>query len=351
MKNTTLRTTAAFATMCTVMVGLAGLAGTASADELTNQWTLDGHADDHVGGAHGTWVGDDCYSDGLRPCLDLSACFVGDNFITTPLALQIGADESVTMSVWATMPNEIPLEQMEIYGLERSVHQEIRLYIATNGYMIASFRDDTSNPNKAIFEGPDFDGEPHHIAVVRNKVNETIDLYYDGILEVEGDDDGGDINVSGTRTLDIGALNHSTHGHINQFTGSIDEFRIYDYALTADDIWALANPCPPYELELFDPLPGVAGEPSSFQVADATFGMNVKLMYSLKSGTDTANGCPGLSLQLQNAKTVDTVVANYWGDAWITVLIPRSVKGTAVHFQAYERGSCKLSNPIEYSFK
>ncbi|NOG52866.1 MAG: hypothetical protein HND57_00815 [Planctomycetes bacterium] len=110
-------------------------------------------------------------------------------------------------------------------------------------------------------------------------------------------------------------------------------------------------PPPDYDLTLHEPLPGIAGGPNSFQVSECTFGETVVLKYSLKTGTADIAGCPGIYFELDSPKLVGSAVANYFGDAWITVPIPGVASGLTVHLQAYEKGTCLISNPLEYTFE
>jgi len=330
-----------------VAAGMMGLATNVQADELIHHWTLDGNVLDNIGGADGTVVGTECYGPGARDCLDQSFCFDGATYISTPLELQVGTDESLTISTWATMPTEPPQNHMDICGLERTDAQEIRLSLNTAGNLIASFRDDSHDPNLVVVSAP-LDGNWHHFAAIRNKTNDKIELYIDGVLAGNDDDTGGDINFGGPMMLDIGADNNSTFGHQFLFLGSIDDVRIYDYALSADEVMQLANPCP--DLELFEPLPGIAGGPNSFQVTSCTFGEDVTLMYSLKEGLYDVPGCGGVHLSLEAPKKVDTAIANFYQEAWITVSVPSQAAGMTVYFQAYEPDTCRFSNLMIFTF-
>ena len=82
------------------------------------------------------------------------------------------------------------------------------------------------------------DGQWHHVAIVLDVVADTTTVYWDGAPNV----------ITGV-TKEIGANDRFSLGQewdgntpSNFFNGSIDEVRIYDRVLSAEQIEALATP-------------------------------------------------------------------------------------------------------------
>jgi hypothetical protein len=84
------------------------------------------------------------------------------------------------------------------------------------------------------------DGQWHHVAVTNaanSDVNQTL-IYVDGLLEASTGAVSRAINSGGTQLLAIGG---STHSAVYNFTGGIDDVRIYDTVLSAAEIRSLAT--------------------------------------------------------------------------------------------------------------
>src|SRR6056300_1900 len=83
----------------------------------------------------------------------------------------------------------------------------------------------------------------HHASFVYNGNGESgRDIYLDGIHlggSLSGSSAGSDLNLTSTSSISrIGALNHSS-GIIHEFKGSIANFRLFNRALTSDEVWQL----------------------------------------------------------------------------------------------------------------
>jgi hypothetical protein len=101
------------------------------------------------------------------------------------------------------------------------------------------------------------DGNWHHASFVYNGNGQSgRDIYFDGkrlIGVVGGNNAGQNLSLTSTSsTSRIGALNH-TSGIIHEFKGSIANFRLYNRALSADEIWELYA----YQKEYFGVSPDV----------------------------------------------------------------------------------------------
>src|SRR5210317_518452 len=83
----------------------------------------------------------------------------------------------------------------------------------------------------------------HHTSFVYNGNGESgRDIYLDGVRlsgSVSGSSAGSDLNLTSTSSISrIGALNY-TSGIIHKFKGSIANFRLFNRALTSDEVWQL----------------------------------------------------------------------------------------------------------------
>jgi hypothetical protein len=97
----------------------------------------------------------------------------------------------------------------------------------------------------------------HHASFVYNGNGESgRDIYLDGIHlggSLVGSSAGGNLNLTSTSSISrIGALNHSS-GIIHEFKGSIANFRLFNRALSGDEIWELYA----YQKEYFGVSPDV----------------------------------------------------------------------------------------------
>lgn len=218
---------------------------------LVHHWNLEGHTDDIVGGAIGTPNALSYCTDYLPGNVGLGGVFNGSNSrIETNLIPMLGPDDSITFSVWFNCDDMPATIAGDLYGLETGGAQEIRLLVrGDNGGLQASFRDDNGVQGVAMYPNSVIDGQWHHAAAVRDGVENTVDLYLDGVLVASTSSSTGSINVSSPVTMFIGADHHSSNGAQDYFPGMIDELRVYNRALTAAEIRALAAaPCLPGDI-------------------------------------------------------------------------------------------------------
>lgn len=171
----------------------------------------------------------------------------GDGYVETSYAPQLGPDDPITFSVWARVDGTPGEPVATILGTEETGAQEVRLHVLRDsGNVIASFRDDNAQEVRAMSMSSVLDGEWHHYAAVRDPSRSVVELYIDGELVGEGFGSNGSINVANARPIAIGANNHNNNGFELLFPGLIDELRVYDRALSDDEIMLLAgvDPCP-----------------------------------------------------------------------------------------------------------
>ena len=102
------------------------------------------------------------------------------------------------------------------------------------------------------------DGQWHHVSCTYNGDGSVSgrDIYLDGIRlsgVLGGTSAGGTLNLTSSTSAQIGAYNHPSLGYIHEFKGSIANFRLFNRALTGDEIWQLYA----YQKEYFDVSPDV----------------------------------------------------------------------------------------------
>jgi len=220
--------------MCAALAALvlvpAGWAGALEADpNLVGHWKLDGTANDSAGSNHGTLLGDPTWvNDPQRGwCLDLD----GDGDY-----LDVGDDPSLTCTEEITVACRIKVRK-----LDRNWNA-----IATKGddWVLARTRDDnriaflclglTGGGWPEVYSGDVNDGQWHHLAGVYDGAK--LSLYQDG-GSVDSKSLHGRINSNWSRVL-IGENGQAPNRYWN---GLIDDVRLYNRALTAEEIGLLAQ--------------------------------------------------------------------------------------------------------------
>lgn len=119
-----------------------------------------------------------------------------------------------------------------------------------------------------------FDGNWHHVVCVRNAVAKSTSIYIDGKLNISNTNVGtGAINFSESELLFIGGDDEPTKNRENRtFDGCIDEFIIYPFALSAEDV---AENYAKYDPNSVEELISINGN-ARFTVVDAFTGKIVK---------------------------------------------------------------------------
>jgi len=102
------------------------------------------------------------------------------------------------------------------------------------------------------------DGQWHHVCCTYNGDGSISgrDIYLDGMRlygVLTGTSAGGTLNLTSSTSAQIGAYNHPSLGYIHEFKGSIANFRLFNRALTGDEIWQLYA----YQKDYFQVSPDV----------------------------------------------------------------------------------------------
>ncbi len=223
---------------------LGGMAVPAAQATLIHQYTFnDGTANDSVGGANGTLVGGATITNGQ---LDLNGS--NTQYVSLPAAtIDISSYTAVSFSIWFTAPTTPAVNsQLFAFGGDYSGNGY--------GYIIANPNSGGSSPDyrTAISAGPT--GTPgwqygetsinggltstivgngqHQIVVTDN--NSTLSIYLDGTLKTSASIPSKNL-LSGLSDS-LAYIGKSVYSSDPGFAGSINEFDIYNNALSATDV-------------------------------------------------------------------------------------------------------------------
>ncbi|MBL1218357.1 MAG: LamG domain-containing protein [Planctomycetes bacterium] len=320
------------------------VAGAANA-QLANDWHFNGSVYDEMTGTYGEVHGTEAYTDGACPDTDQGFAFIGDTWIDSNTTIQLYADDSISFSCWIRLPSDPPNGWLCAYGFEEggghAIHTMFRYdYIDGPTYQISFYGDDSSVGNLwAPYEY--FDGQYHHFVVVRDGPGDMIRTYIDGVFDDETADNSGDINFSNTQELGIGCQWHSS-GAVALFAGDMDELRIYDHALSEQEIADLAQCSPDPELAITGDCPSMM----TMSATGLTPGGTVVFLVAPDVGSFTIPNdymCAGTLLGLNSRVLLGMVsTANNNGETSPRVFAAPAVCGYAV--QVVDLSTCKTSN-------
>ena len=221
---------------CTV-VNNSKIGTLASDDGLVGYWTLDegsaGVAYDAQGSNDGTLTGMDTNSCWISGVSGAALEFDGDDdYIACGHSAALSPEGQLTISAWVNIADTNDNVDMVIVSKKTSWNSSSGYGIDYNPsndrlYMTGSGSDYAYSNNLSL------EGGWHHITVVAN--GSVGKLYIDGVDET--DDSSISPITSYTTPLYIGRYYAVGDGVC--FNGSIDDFRLYDYALSAQEVQAL----------------------------------------------------------------------------------------------------------------
>jgi hypothetical protein len=232
------------------------LGGPSAQAEIKHRYSFTDSAADSVSGADGEVVnntGNAAFSDGqlvLGNTGQASNSDAGDyvdlpNGILTDLVDNSG-EANFTMEVWFTWNGAGDWQR--IWDIGRSVGGEdvsdsgdltaqfFTTPQAGGGGVRAAWRGEGGGEASVTRQPSATSGEEHHLAFVWDEANTTATMYYDGVnsgentataITIANDIAGNDVN---------NWLGRSQWGGDVLFVGSYNEFRIYDHALSADEV-------------------------------------------------------------------------------------------------------------------
>ena len=154
-----------------------------------------------------------------------------DDFVdvdtTSNDSLDILSAQSLTLSAWIKTQSAVssPVIMQRLDGTPY-----YRLYLLASGKASFALRGAVGGETEISSLGRKDDGTWHHVVGIRDTAQDVMKLYVDGILEANSPD--GTVGDLATVTnLVIG-----THQATQFFDGSIDDVRVYNRALTPDEI-------------------------------------------------------------------------------------------------------------------
>ncbi len=228
--------------LAALLLAAMGPAMTAQAD-LTHKYTFnDGTANDSVGTAHGALINGATVSVGGQAALDGL-----DDYVDLPgPTIAINTYTDTTFEAWFTInaqPNWIRLFDFGDTNAD-GLGRQYFFYTPSSGpgdnrAALSSTDPGFNLEDQALATGRLPAGVPHHVAVVVDKsVTNTMSVYVDGVLAP-----GTQNPVTPTNSLDsvsnvFAYLGRSLYNPDAYMPGFIDEFRIYDNALSAAQIAA-----------------------------------------------------------------------------------------------------------------
>jgi hypothetical protein len=104
-------------------------------------------------------------------------------------------------------------------------------------------------------------------------------------------------------------------------------------------------------LVLAKPTPGIAGQTNVFASAHATANGNVSYLFAFAAGSSPVDGCPGVTVALQSARSLGDQTADGTGVARLAKAIPAGYAGHVVLFQTVDRSTCRVSNRVGIAFR
>jgi hypothetical protein len=151
---------------------------------------------------------------------------------------------SVTLEAWITWAGGVEWQRVFDFGDDETMMEEGRGTGRT--YLFLTPIVTATGAARVAFQGPDDpkefvlngtralpDGTDIHVAVTFDDATKTMALYIDGVLDAQKKRATTDVPVSLSAINDINAwLGRSQYSADADFGGRIDEFRIYDVALT-----------------------------------------------------------------------------------------------------------------------
>ena len=203
--------------------------------DLIAHWKMDGDPHDSAGDHNGTVYGNPIWDP--NGYINGALNFDGEgDYVEVPVDEELNV-EQITMAAWVKTDDPEPAQLMFVLNREMTYPGTYTLWLDNTNYKWgAQVRLDGDEANGVIvYSNNVATTDWTHIAATYDGV--YLKLYIDGVTQADTEKVAGFIDPDNSDILTLGA---HTYFLLN-FTGSIDDVRIYDRALSADEIGILAN--------------------------------------------------------------------------------------------------------------
>lgn len=215
----------------------------------------DGNVIDSAGDSNGTVYGSywwDTYDGHDGGCLEFDGASV---YVEVPKEVLSNINEEITISVWTNGHADLPIDGNDILFMCRSEYDrniiDIRVPQGNGNVRFYCGRDplyanDSSTLDQLNWtkgegsEPPAWRGKWNHYAFVKNVNEGTLKIYHNGVMVDRAYDR--DALISGDLAGNDNVIGASSSDDRDEFyKGRLDDFRIYDYALSHEEIVNLAE--------------------------------------------------------------------------------------------------------------
>jgi len=158
-----------------------------------------------------------------------------DDYVALPIGSVIDSLTSSTFTIWVDFSNAGgPWQRIFDIGTGTTVNMFLTPRTGTDGPMRFAITIGGGTAEDQVSAPGTLSRGWHHVAVTINADTRAINLYLDGIVSASNNSATLNPQALGTTTNNwIGRSQYSADAYFN---GSVDDFRIYDYALSQDEV-------------------------------------------------------------------------------------------------------------------
>jgi len=176
---------------------------------------------------------------------DANGCinFNGNVKVVVPAVAFSGVNSAVTVSLWINGNAAVQPDQnwgMPFHGGNPTNDRLLHTHIPTKDGDVM-FESGSYNKQRLFWydSGPeDWEGQWNHYAFTLNSAQQIARIYHNGQKVAERT--GASLGVGGIQSFHVGCGIFAS-GTVYEYFGKIDDFRVYDYALTIEEVLYVAN--------------------------------------------------------------------------------------------------------------
>ncbi|MBN1806229.1 MAG: LamG domain-containing protein, partial [Sedimentisphaerales bacterium] len=162
-----------------------------------------------------------------------------NDYVRLPIGSVIASMSDITVSTWANFSNlGGSWQRIWDFGKDDQVYMFVTPRMGTTGQMRFAITAAGADTETNITASATLPSGWHHVAAVIDSASMTMMLYQDGRLIAEGPSP---LLPSGLGETTENFLGRSQYAADAYYSGSLDEFRIYDRALSVEEILFLAG--------------------------------------------------------------------------------------------------------------